>query len=132
MTKPFRLKHIDGAPLLTPGAPDDQVRNLGEAIRLLDSEPVIVVNLDNMPFSDVVSACREMLFAKRPDAAIVVVDPTHTVRVPLSHDGPTGVKVVDSIVAAAVSAQRVQRAYGHRAGSASGRRRRYRVVRSIS
>jgi hypothetical protein len=45
MTKPFRLKHIGGAPMLTPGAADEQVRNLGEAIRLLDSEPVIVLNL---------------------------------------------------------------------------------------
>jgi len=67
-----------------------------------------VVHLDHMPFEDVVAACRAMLLAKRPDAAIVAIDPTHTLKVPPSHDGPTGVTVVDSIVAASVCVQRLQ------------------------
>jgi hypothetical protein len=73
-----------------------------------------------------------MLFAKRQEAALVVIDRTHTMNVLSTQPRSAGVTVVDSVIAAAVNAQRMQRRHRDLAEFERDGSRRYRVKGSIA
>ena len=133
MAELFRLRHVDGAPLLVRRgeAVGVSTQTLGESLRLLDIEPVIIVDLTDSPSLD--AETRSALFGgiAQPGATLIVIARSGTltaasVRI---RDGTSAMMLVDSITVAAVRAAQIhhRRVLRETPGSA-GRRFRVRAA----